>query len=162
MNVEKELEKLEEIKSQLILELDKKHSSSHSLNFDKKDFIHLLERVKTGQYKAIQTARRWQEEYITTKEHMMLFSKYLTALSATMISFSDRLFILYLFNDILSHCSSNNRRDLMLGMQSSLLALLRLGYYIPEAKKDKIEDLLNLWSEKKYFSEITMKATRAI
>ncbi|KAG4301220.1 hypothetical protein PCK1_002530 [Pneumocystis canis] len=161
MKIEKEVEKLEEIKNQLISELERNCFPNPPLNFGKKDFINLVEGVKTGQYKAIQSARRWQEEYITTKEHMMLFSKYLIALSATMTSFSGRLFILYLFNDILSHCFSNNRRDLMLGMQSSLLALLRLGYYFPEAKKDKIEDLLNLWSEKKYFSEITMKATRA-
>ncbi|KAG5518728.1 hypothetical protein PMAC_002697 [Pneumocystis sp. 'macacae'] len=161
MDIEKATEKLEEIKYQLILELEKKHFQNASLNYNKKDFISLVEKVKTGQYKAIQSARRWQQEYITTKEHMMLFSKYLAALSATMTTFTNRLFILYLVNDILSHCFANDRRDLILAMQSFLLMLLRLGYYISNAEKDKIEDLLNLWSEKKYFSEITMKATRA-
>ncbi|EMR10190.1 hypothetical protein PNEG_01463 [Pneumocystis murina B123] len=160
MNTE-DREKLEKIKFQLLSELDKHKYSKDSLRFNKNDIIDLIERVKTGRYKAIQSARRWQEEYIVTKELMMYFFKYLVAFSTTMTTFSQRLYILYLINDILSHSFKNNNMDIALEMKSSLLSLLRLGYYAPEAEKDKIEDLLNLWNEKKYFTEITMKATHA-
>ncbi|KTW29818.1 hypothetical protein T552_01023 [Pneumocystis carinii B80] len=160
MNID-EKEKLEKIKFQLLSELDKHTYSNESHRFIKNDVIDLIEQVKTGRYKAIQNARRWQEEYIITKELMGYFFKYLVAFSTTLTTFSQRLYILYLINDILSHSSKNNNIDVSLEIKPSLLALLRLGYYAPDAEKDKIEDLLNLWSEKKYFTEITMKAIRA-
>ncbi|QSL64974.1 hypothetical protein MERGE_002278 [Pneumocystis wakefieldiae] len=156
-----ETEKLEKIKLQLLSELDKHTYPRGSLRFNRNDIIDLIERVKTGRYKAIQNARRWQQEYIVTKELMTYFFKYLMAFSATITTFSQRLYVLYLVNDILFHSLNNNNIDISQEMKSSLLALLRSAYYAPEAEKDKIDDLLNLWGEKKYFTEITMKATRA-
>jgi hypothetical protein len=77
-------------------------------------------------------------------------------LSATLPTFTERLSLLYILNDILYH-ATNTFRDTKAFVASATVQfipiLLKTIYSAPQPRIDLVDKVLKLWSEKRYFTD---------
>jgi len=82
--------------------------------------------------------------------------RFISALSATLSTFRERLSLLYVLNDVLHH-STNTFRDTKAFIASAtvpyLPALVNSVKSAPNYRAEPIDKVLKLWFEKRYFSD---------
>jgi hypothetical protein len=80
----------------------------------------------------------------------------MSAFSATLPTFTERLSVLYVLNDVLFH-ATNTFRDTKAFVASAAVqfipALLKAIHSAPHPRMDLVEKVLKLWSEKHYFTD---------
>jgi hypothetical protein len=80
----------------------------------------------------------------------------MSVFSTTLPTFTERLSLLYILNDILYH-ATNTFRDTKAFVASATVqfipALLKTIYSAPQPRIDLVDKILKLWSEKRYFTD---------
>jgi hypothetical protein len=80
----------------------------------------------------------------------------MSAFSATLPTFTERLSLLYVLNDVLFH-ATNTFRDTKAFVASATVQfippLLKAIYSAPHPRIDLMDKVMKLWSEKRYFTD---------
>lgn len=119
---------------------------------------------------AILNGKSWIFQHCTiTEKHCDLVAKYLQKrlvqanVSPNRITSKDavfelRLHLIYLMNDLLHHCVRKNASELRISLEKVVVPIFcTASAGIEEDKRQKLDKLLNLWEQNKYFSPETIE-----
>lgn len=108
---------------------------------------------------AIQTGKSWIFQHCTTDQQSQLATLYLMKrIMAKDASFELRLHLIYLINDVLHHCQRKNAELLKSHLAQIVVPVFCTALVgADDVKKVKLNKLLTLWEQNRYFSQDTIE-----
>lgn len=108
---------------------------------------------------AILNGKSWIFQNCTTDEHAHLVAQFLVKrILSKEATFELRLHLIYLINDLLHHCQRKNADNLKLQLGDIVVPVFCTAHVgAGEDKKAKLNKLLTLWEQNKYFDQETIE-----
>ncbi|XP_060593424.1 calcium homeostasis endoplasmic reticulum protein-like [Ruditapes philippinarum] len=108
---------------------------------------------------AIQSGKSWIFQHCTTDQQSQLITLFLVKrIMAKDASFELRLHLIYLINDLLHHCQRKNAELLKSHLAQIVVPVFCTALVgADDAKKVKLNKLLTLWEQNKYFTQDTIE-----
>ncbi|KAF9435332.1 hypothetical protein BGZ76_006483 [Entomortierella beljakovae] len=116
------------------------------------DHLELL--MKDCSQANIQAGKNWVVNHCQNPQQYDLLSRTLVAISISRNSFNDKLHIVYLTNDILSHSERKQQRWIKDAFYPHLVPILRVAYYFPgidDFQRQRVMKVLDIWRSKDFF-----------
>ncbi|KFH64837.1 hypothetical protein MVEG_09567 [Podila verticillata NRRL 6337] len=102
----------------------------------------------------IQAGKSWIVQNCQNPPQYDNLARALVAVAITRTTFSDKLHIVYLVNDIISHSERNQQRWVKDAFLPHLVPLLRVAYFYPgidDAQRQRVMKVLGIWRSAEYF-----------
>ncbi|KAI1300541.1 hypothetical protein EDD11_006109 [Mortierella claussenii] len=102
----------------------------------------------------IQAGKNWVVQYCQNPLQYDLLSRVLVAIAISRNTFTDKLHIIYLTNDILSHSERRQQPWIKDAMYPHLVPILRVAYFFPgvdNSERNRVTKVLDIWRNKEYF-----------
>ncbi|KAF9163071.1 hypothetical protein BGX21_010908 [Mortierella sp. AD011] len=116
------------------------------------DHLELL--MKDCSQANIQVGKNWVVQHCQTPQQYDLISRAMVAIAISRKSFNDKLHIVYLTNDILSHSERKQQRWIKEAFYPHLVPILRIAYYFPgidDSQRQRVIKVLDIWRNKEFF-----------
>ncbi|KAJ3088059.1 hypothetical protein HK102_009654, partial [Quaeritorhiza haematococci] len=122
---------------------------------DINQFLGIIEALMADCSQAnIQNGKTWIFDRCTSNSHFDALARFLILVTESRSSFSDKLHLMYLVNDVLYHSDRKQQPWIKEALYPQLAVMLRSVYRTAESdasKQEKITKLLNIWQNKRYF-----------
>ncbi|KAF9571022.1 hypothetical protein EC968_001109 [Mortierella alpina] len=102
----------------------------------------------------IQAGKNWVVNHCQNPQQLDLMSRALVAISISRVTFNDKLHIVYLVNDILSHSERKQHHWIKEALHPHLVPILRVAYYFPgsdDGQRQRVMKVLDIWRNKEFF-----------
>ncbi|KAK5827245.1 hypothetical protein F5H01DRAFT_331046 [Linnemannia elongata] len=118
---------------------------------------HLEMLMKDCSQANIQAGKNWVVHFCQNPQQYDLLVRALVSIAISRQTFDEKLHIVYLTNDILSHCERKQQQWIKDAIHPSLVPMLRAAYFFPgvdDSQRQRVIKVLDIWRNREFFPPV--------
>ncbi|KAF9934791.1 hypothetical protein FBU30_000085 [Linnemannia zychae] len=115
---------------------------------------HLQMLMKDCSQANIQAGKNWVIHFCQNPQQYDLLMRAMVSIAISRKTFEEKLHIIYLTNDVLSHCERKQQQWIKNAIHPHLVPLLRVAYFFPgtdDAHRQRVIKVLDIWRNREFF-----------
>ncbi|KAF8944250.1 hypothetical protein BGZ47_004483 [Haplosporangium gracile] len=115
---------------------------------------HLEMLMKDCSQANIQAGKNWVVHFCQNPQQYDLLVRALVSIAISRQTFDEKLHIVYLTNDILSHCERKQQQWIKEAIHPNLVPMLRAAYFFPgidDGQRQRVIKVLDIWRNREFF-----------